>query len=169
MKAGRLKEIRRTGWVTKAGIGDAESVADHSFRVGLAALLLSDLTGLDTLKAVRMALIHDLAESTIGDLTPEQMKDCASKLAVEDEAMEHILKCLPEEIRALYTDAWKEWVRGESREAKVVHELDAFEMALQAEEYARRGFDKDKLLEFKKYASARIGNGVVRILLNLLG
>ncbi|MFN3621922.1 MAG: HD domain-containing protein, partial [Nitrososphaerales archaeon] len=71
-KAGRLKQIQRTGWKTKIHIVDAESVADHSFRVGLAAMLLSDLIGLDTIKVVRMALIHDLAESVIGDLMPDQ-------------------------------------------------------------------------------------------------
>ncbi len=169
MRAGRLKQIPRTGWVTKANIEDAESVADHVFRVCLAAALLSDLTGLDTLKVVRMALIHDLAESIIGDLTPEQVNEGVDKIAIEDEAMKLILIDLPERIKTLYIDAWKEWVRGESSEAKLVREVDAFEMALQAEEYARSGFDQSKLLRFKESASNRICSGVVRGLLDSLG
>ena len=167
--AGRLKQIPRTGWVTKAGVKDAESVADHTFRVSLATMILSDVLNLDTLKAVRMALIHDLAESSIGDLTPEQMNEGLDKSSMEEEAMLHIIKDLPEQIQPLYLEAWREWVSGESSEARLVREVDAFEMALQAEEYARSGFDQSKLGEFKRSASERISSGVVRDLLEALG
>jgi putative hydrolase of HD superfamily len=167
--AGRLKQIPRRGWVTKAGIKGAESVADHSFRVGLAAMILSDLLKLDTLKAVRIALIHDLAESSIGDLTPDEVKEGLDKSSMEEEAMVRILKDLPEQIQPLYLEAWREWVDGESSEARLVREVDAFEMALQAEEYARSGFDRSRLAEFKRFASERIKGGVVRGLLEALG
>jgi len=167
--AGRLKQIPRTGWVTKAGVEDAESVADHSFRVGLAAMILSDILKLDTLKAVRIALIHDLAESYIGDLTPEQANEGLDKSSLEEEAMLRILKDLPDQIQPLYLEAWREWVKGESSEARLVREVDALEMALQAEEYARSGFDQTKLAEFKRSASERIKSGVVRGLLEALG
>ena len=167
--AGRLKQIPRTGWVTKAGVDDAESVADHSFRVGLATMILSDLLNLDTLKAVRIALIHDLAESSIGDLTPEQAKEGLDKSSMEEEAMLRILKNLPEQIQPLYLEAWREWVDGESSESRLVREVDALEMALQAEEYARSGFDQSKLAEFKRSASERIKSAVVRGLLEALG
>lgn len=167
--AGRLKQIPRTGWMSKAGVVDAESVADHSFRVSLAAMILSDLLKLDTLKAVRIALIHDLAESYIGDLTPEQLKEGVDKPSMEEEAMLRILKDLPEEIQPPYLEAWREWVEGASGEARLVREVDAFETALQAEEYAHSGFDQSKLSEFKRYASERVRSGVVRDLLEVLG
>jgi putative hydrolase of HD superfamily len=169
LAAGRLKQIPRTGWVTKAGVEGAESVADHSFRVGLAAMILSDLLKLDTLKAVRIALIHDLAESYIGDLTPEQVNGGLDKSSMEEEAMLRILKDLPEQIQQIYLEAWREWVEGESSEARLVREVDAFEMALQAEEYARSGFDRGRLAEFKRSASKRIKSGIVRELLEALG
>jgi len=167
--AGRLKQIPRTGWVTKAGVKDAESVADHTFRVSLATMILSDLLKLNTPKAVRIALIHDLAESYIGDLTPEQVNEGLDKSSMEEEAMLRILKNLPEPIQPLYLEAWREWVDGESNESKLVREVDAFEMVLQAEEYARSGFDQSKLAEFKRSASERIKSGVVRSLLEALG
>ena len=166
--AGRLKQIPRTGWVTKAGVKDAESVADHTFRVSLATMILSDLLNLNTVKAVRIALIHDLAESYIGDLTPEQVNESVDKSSMEEEAMLRILKNLPEQIQHLYLEAWREWVKGESSEARLAREVDAFEMALQAEEYARSGFDQSKLAEFKRSASERISSGVVRDLLEAL-
>lgn len=168
-EAGKLKKIPRTGWKTKAGIAEAESVADHSFRVGLAAMLLSDFIGLDTLKVVRMALIHDLAESITGDLTPEQVSGETDKILLEDKAMDTLLDNIPSKIKPLYIDAWREWVKGESREAKLVREVDAFEMALQAEEYIKSGYDRSKLSEFKKYAYNRVNSEVVRELLNSLG
>ncbi len=39
-EAGKLKRIPRTGWV-ESGVPDPESVADHSFRVALIALVLA--------------------------------------------------------------------------------------------------------------------------------
>ncbi len=33
--SGKLKTIKRAGWVKKAGIENAESVADHSFRTAV--------------------------------------------------------------------------------------------------------------------------------------
>jgi HD superfamily phosphodiesterase len=58
--AGRLKKEMRRGWVVKAGIPNPESVADHTFRTVLLAMLLGDSRHFDTEKMMRMALIHDL-------------------------------------------------------------------------------------------------------------
>ncbi|MEM3386301.1 MAG: HD domain-containing protein [Nitrososphaerales archaeon] len=165
--AGRLKQIQRTGWKTKVHVVDAESVADHSFRVSLASMLLSDLIGLDTLKVVRMALIHDLAESIIGDLTPEQANK-EGKEALEDAVALKLLSGLPEKIKQLYINSWREWTQGGSREANLVREVDALEMALQAEEYAQSGYDQNTLLEFKRYASTRIKSKDVMNLLKMV-
>jgi len=167
--AGRLKQIPRTGWVIKAGIGNAESVADHSYRVSLAVMILSDLLGLDTLRAVRIALIHDLAESYTGDITPQQVEEGVDKSSIEEEAMQRILQDLPRQVQHLYLQAWRDWVERASSEARLVHDVDALEMALQAEEYAQSGFDRNKLLEFKRSASERVAGGVVKELIEALG
>jgi putative hydrolase of HD superfamily len=62
-----LKSIRRAGWVLKVQVEDAESVADHTFSMATIAMLLSDMLGLDTHKVIKMVLMHDLAESIVGD------------------------------------------------------------------------------------------------------
>ena len=80
-EVGRLKRLPRTGWV-ESGVPDPESVADHSFRVALLTLVLADLKGLDALKAVRMALIHDLGEAETGDLTPARRRLTPRALAM---------------------------------------------------------------------------------------
>src|SRR3989338_4168161 len=69
--AGRLKKIKRTGWVLK-GVKNAESVADHTFRVALMCLVLGKNRKLNLLKLLEMALVHDLAESVIGDIRVER-------------------------------------------------------------------------------------------------
>src|SRR5690242_10124588 len=67
--AGALKEVRRKGWVDR-GVPDAESVADHSYRVALLAWALARARGLDAGRAMLIGLVHDLAEADVGDETP---------------------------------------------------------------------------------------------------
>ena len=55
-----LKKTKRTGWI-RAGVVNPESVADHSFRMAFLALILGKDMGVDTQKAVCMALVHDIA------------------------------------------------------------------------------------------------------------
>ncbi len=59
-QSGRLKSEKRRGWLMKLGLAHPESVADHTYRTALMALVLSDSRGLDTANAVRLALLHDL-------------------------------------------------------------------------------------------------------------
>ena len=66
VRSGRLKAERRRGWVKKLGLNNPESVADHSYRTALMAMVISDSRGLDTVKAVRLALLHDLPEAIVG-------------------------------------------------------------------------------------------------------
>ena len=58
---GGLKGLTRRGWL-EAGIKNPESVAEHSYRTAVLAMILADLQGLDAEKAIRMALLHDMAE-----------------------------------------------------------------------------------------------------------
>ena len=61
---GRLKGLPRTGWL-EAGVKRPESVAEHSYKTAVFAMVLADLQGLDAERAMRMALIYDLAEAEI--------------------------------------------------------------------------------------------------------
>jgi putative hydrolase of HD superfamily len=146
--AGRLKRLPRTGWVD-SGVADPESVADHSFRVALIVMILSDAQKLDTLKAVRMALLHDLAEGEMGDLTPTQKgTDEAGFRRREDEAMGRLLTKLSADIGAVYSSAWLEFSEGKTTEARLVRDCDKLEMVIQASEYQRAGGDRGKLMRF---------------------
>ena len=65
-----LKSVRRAGWVSKVKVENAESVADHTFSMATMAMLLSDMLGFNTQRVIKMVLIHDLAESIVGDYMP---------------------------------------------------------------------------------------------------
>ena len=147
-EAGKLKRLPRTGWV-ESGIPDPESVADHSFRVALITLVLADRRGLDSLKAVRMALLHDLAETETGDLTPTQKEaDPEASGRAEEEAMEKLLTKLPVGVRHPYSEAWREFAESSTEEARLVRDADKLDMVVQASEYQREGGDRSRLMRF---------------------
>ena len=66
-EVGKLKNIDRKGWVM-SNVKSVESVADHSFRTILMTLIIGKNMDIDLFKAIKMAIIHDIAESKIGDL-----------------------------------------------------------------------------------------------------
>lgn len=149
--AGRLKETARAGWGLR-GIGDAESVADHSFRVGLLALVLARDADppLDRERCVAMALVHDLAESVVGDITPYDGISSEEKNRRERGAMERLAAMLGDgEVLRL----WEEYQAAETAEARFVKDLDRLETVLQAAEYEEaRGVE---LAEFREMGERR--------------
>jgi putative hydrolase of HD superfamily len=133
--AGRLKELKRAGWV-RMGIPEPESVADHTFRLALMAVLIGPRLNLNVEAMVRLALIHDLGEARVGDLTPADRVSSAEKRAREAEALGLIVDQLSEG-PALF-DLWREYDNGATPEARIVRQLDKLEMATQALEYERQ-------------------------------
>ena len=71
--AANLKKISRQGWIDKLSISEPESVADHSYSMAVIGMVISDLENYNSEKIIKMVLLHDLAESKIGDYTPEQL------------------------------------------------------------------------------------------------
>src|SRR4051812_41576320 len=69
----RLKRLDRTGWTLRGLPNGTESVAAHSFGVSVTAMLLADRctargVSLDVEKVLRIALLHDWAETRVGDM-----------------------------------------------------------------------------------------------------
>ncbi|MFH4976219.1 hypothetical protein AB6A40_002928 [Gnathostoma spinigerum] len=78
-----LKHLKRTGWVNH-NIAEPETVAAHMYRMAVLAMTL-DNNNADILKCIRMALIHDLAEAFVGDITPHDGISPEKKLELEEE------------------------------------------------------------------------------------
>jgi hypothetical protein len=64
----RLKATKRTGWLNY-GVQDAESISDHMYRMGIITMLTSD-SSLNRDRCTKLALVHDMAEALVGDITP---------------------------------------------------------------------------------------------------
>lgn len=137
--AGQLKLTPRTGWVHSLVPGRIESVAEHSWRVALLALTLPAPDGVDRNRAVRMGLLHDIQEATVGDIMPEKQSGIAPKDKHERElaAVENIAAMLPEEsgLNSELMELFNEYEAGTSATARFVKDLDKAEMLLQALEY----------------------------------
>ena len=150
-----LKKISRQGWIDKLSIKNPESVADHTFSMSIIGMVLSDLEGYNTEKILKMIILHDLAESIIGDITPEQ-KERKEKFDLENNTMQKILSSLPENIKRHYETIWTEFQNFESQESKFVHEIDKLEMALQAKIYSKEIDSPEKITPFINYAKEGI-------------
>jgi putative hydrolase of HD superfamily len=138
-----------------------ESVADHTWRVGMLVMIFSDQLSkkLNLEKALKMVLIHDLPEIFAGDASPLGKdgtgKDShafsgikAKKRHLEEKkAAAKIFKMLPADISKKYFNLWIEYDLQKNYEAKVVKSLDRIEALIQVLEY-RKGHLFSGHLEF---------------------
>ena len=141
-----LKKLPRSGWKIKIGLDNSESVAEHSYMMSVMAMVLSDLKSLNSEKVIKMSILHDWAESKIGDFMPDVI-GYDKKSVLENYAMVEILESLPQSIQSDYQNMWNEFLVRETPEARLVHELDKLEMALQAKIYEKE-VDPEKVKPF---------------------
>jgi putative hydrolase of HD superfamily len=156
--AARLKTEPRRGWIQRLNLRNVESVADHTFGVAILSLFEGERRGYDAEKILTLALIHDLEEALIGDLTPWDKRNLDSNevAAWKKAAINRILDRLPARRRRYFRQLWGELRTGGSPEARLVKQLDKLEMALQAREYERGGLERRKLADFYRSASRSI-------------
>ena len=136
---GQLKRVKRSGWWI-AGIKDPESVAEHTFRTAVIAHLLAHLEGVDTGKAVLMALFHDLPETRTND-AHRIVRRYADWRDVDKKAIGEQSKRLPDEVANQVVSLFEEFEKEISFEAKVVRDADLLECIVQAREYQAVGYE----------------------------
>lgn len=83
-----LQKQPRTGWVYR-GVEKPESIADHMYRMAILALTVAG-TEYDQSKLVKMAIVHDLAEAIVGDITPVDGMSGEEKYSRELAALKEI-------------------------------------------------------------------------------
>lgn len=124
----------------------------------MSVLALFAPENLDRDKCIRLCLIHDLAESIVGDITPADNISKPEKNRRETETMAHIRKSLAgvdgtretaDEILGL----WTEFEECKSPESIFVQDLDKLELLLQMSEYEARGNGTVNLEEFAYVAT----------------
>tara|TARA_B100001146_G_scaffold32591_1_gene25887 strand:+ start:272 stop:796 length:525 start_codon:yes stop_codon:yes gene_type:complete len=162
-----LKKLPRSGWKIKLGLDDSESVAEHSYMMSVMSMVLADMKSLNSEKVIKMSILHDWAESKIGDFMPDEI-GYDKKSELENYAMTEILELLPQKIQSDYQDMWNEFLARNTPEARLVHELDKLEMALQAKIY-ETDIDPEKVKPFIISAVEQIMDpDVKKILMDIL-
>ena len=127
--AERLKTVMRSGWTSA---GQQESVAEHTWRLCLMAMLLYGHTpGIDLARLLKMCLIHDLGEAIGGDVPAPVQKAGASKADRERSDLVQLIAPLPPALRQEIVDLWDEYEAAGSPEAKIAKGLDKLETILQ--------------------------------------
>jgi putative hydrolase of HD superfamily len=160
-----LKNISRQGWINKLSLKHPESVSDHSYSMAIMGMVISDLENYNSEKILKMILLHDLAESKIGDYTPNQISK-ENKIKIENKAYDEIINTLPDAIKLQYAQIWEEYQKQESPESKIVHQIDKLEMALQAKMYQKEGASKEAIESFFKSAENEITHPKLKELFN---
>ncbi len=125
-----LKTATRSGWTSA---GERESVAEHTWRLCLMALVLhSSFQDVDFARLIRICIVHDLGEAVSGDVpAPEQVRRGGSKSADERRDLEHITASLPPALRDEIVSLWDEYEAARSPEARLAKALDKLETILQ--------------------------------------
>lgn len=150
----RLKTTKREGW-RRFGINHGESISDHMYRMSILTMLApqSLSSRLNVPHCTRMALIHDMAEALVGDITPVDGVLKSEKNRREAETMDFFCKGLLGNIGGGLTGedirkVWQEYEDSETLESKFVHDIDKMELMLQMVEYERSHEGRIDLGEF---------------------
>jgi putative hydrolase of HD superfamily len=127
--AEQLKNTHRSAWTSG---GQPESVAEHTWRLCLMALLLGDsFPNVDFARLVKICIIHDLGEAIGGDIPAIHQVPGESKAAQERADLLQLLEPLPERLRAEITGLWDEYEAAATPEAKLAKALDKLETIMQ--------------------------------------
>lgn len=158
----QLKSVPRTGWLDRGiPVAEAESVADHSLFVAMICnVVAGNDVDLDANRVLRLALIHDVAESIAGDWPPYEPEDIptdiedqraffavrrqrspendARKRLAEEAAFDRLAKMLPATTEVIWRELWGEYESQSSPEAQFVKQVDRLEAFIQSRIYAER-------------------------------
>ncbi len=124
-----LKKLLRHSWLSN---GRQESVAEHTWRSSLMALVLYSEIGekIDIGKVLKMLTIHDLAEIYAGD---HHAFDgvLENKYELEKEALKKLLRDLPMHKRKELTEIWEEFEKKKTLESKFAQAIEKIETLIQ--------------------------------------
>lgn len=147
----RLKRLDRTGWTLRGQPNGTESVAAHSFGVAVTAMILADEIkarggGLDAERVLRMALLHDWAETRVGDMprTATGYFGAETRKNAETNAFADIILGLGGG-EVAYAELHEDYEKRGSVEARLVKAADVIDLLVQAyamERAGARGLDE---------------------------
>lgn len=124
-KSEKLKTLLRHSWLSN---GRQESVAEHTWRIALMAILIKDYlkTKVNLEKVLTMIIVHDLPEIYAGDHHAWKGK-LKNKVALEKKGLTKLLKTLPSKQKTRIFKLWLEYENKKTPEAKFAKALDKLE------------------------------------------
>jgi putative hydrolases of HD superfamily len=129
LAAERLKTVTRSGWTST---GEAESVAEHTWRLCLMAMVLyGRAEDIDLARLLKMCLIHDLGEAIGGDVPAPAQVAGRPKAGQERADLLSLVEPLPAAVQREILELWDEYEAASSPEAKLAKGLDKLETILQ--------------------------------------
>ena len=145
----RLKRLDRTGWTLRGLPNGTESVAAHTFGVSATAMLLADKfvangIAINVEKVLRIALLHDWAETRVGDMprTATLYFGSEARKQAETAAFRDVVS---ETDEGLYLSLYDDYERRNSLEARLVKAADVIDLLIQVlalERAGARGLDE---------------------------
>ncbi|PKS07391.1 hypothetical protein jhhlp_005993 [Lomentospora prolificans] len=155
----RLKTTQREGW-RRFGISSCESIADHMYRMSILTFMTPPALAarIDVNRCMKMCLIHDMAESLVGDITPvdgvpkteKNRREAATVDFMSSGLLGNVYGGAPgRELREI----WQEYEDSMTLESQYVHDIDKMELLLQMYEYEKRGKHELDLGEFAYVAT----------------
>lgn len=146
-----LKSQRRTGWVDRGlPSSQVESISDHMYRMGVILMLLPR-EKVDVDRCVKISLVHDIAESLVGDIPPYSGVTKEEKHRRERVTIEYLADLIHEynpKFANEMAELWWDYESIRTPEARYVKDIDKFEMIQQAWEYEQAHGLKYDLSEF---------------------
>lgn len=165
-EAERLKDVLRSGHTSN---GRPESVAEHTWRLCLMALVFADDLGdIDVAKLLKLCIVHDLGEALSGDIPAVLQTPGMDKSAQERADLEVLTQSLHPEKRAEILALWEEYETAASPEAVLAKGLDKLETILQHNQGKNPAdFDYDFNLAYgQKHTSAHHVLAAIRTILD---
>lgn len=124
-EADKLKHVFRQSYLSDQS--RRENDAEHSWHLCLMVLLLaehSNFKNLDTLKVLKMVIIHDIVEIDAGDTYIYDEESKKSQAQREAKAANRLFGLLPDDQRQAFHDLWIEFETEASNEAQFAKAID---------------------------------------------
>ena len=130
---GSLRNVPR-GWRQHLGM-DCASNLEHMIRVAWLALIIARMEGIKSEeKILKMALVHDIAEARVSDLSYVQK---VYVTADEDRAAKDMFTGTM--LEDIYSDVLKEYEQRASIESQIVKDADNLDIDLELKEFEEMG------------------------------
>jgi len=127
IEADKIKNVFRRTY--NVDLSRKENSAEHSWRLALLALVLSEYSNkeIDKLRVMSMVIIHDLIEIDAGDTYLYDAEANLSKAEREHKAAERIFGILPDDQRDTFRALWEEFEECKTDDARFANALDRFD------------------------------------------